>query len=277
MLNLRYHDENAADLEQTVYQLCYPKEGDDTCHLILGPYRSAKAEMILANAAKRRVPVMMPEVTSDEIQRIMDGKPYAWFMTESDVTACEAIMNLCTSYKLRHGALFYSDDRYGNSFRNWFGYMATEFNINVNPQFIRSYKPGQDLTDVFEQIEKACEDDQQPYMVLLAVSDDADYVFVAYGTSARICMKSMELARAKGLKVGLLRPITLFPFPTKQVAELATRVKGMLCVEMSAGQMIEDVKLAADCKIPIEHYGRFGGIIPTPEEVLEAMENKIVK
>ena len=178
-LNLRYHDENAADLEQTVYQLCYPKEGDDTCHLILGPYRSAKAEMILANAAKRRVPVMMPEVTSDEIQRIMDGKPYAWFMTESDVTACEAIMNLCTSYKLRHGALFYSDDRYGNSFRNWFGYMATEFNINVNPQFIRSYKSGQDMTDVFEQIEKACEDDQQPYMVLLAVSDEADYVNLA--------------------------------------------------------------------------------------------------
>ena len=107
--------------------------------------------------------------------------------------------------------------------------------------------------------------------------EDADYVFVAYGTSSRICMKSMELARAKGLKVGLLRPITLYPFPTKQVAELANRVKGMLCVEMSAGQMIEDVKLAAECKIPIEHYGRFGGIIPTPEEVLEALENKIVK
>ena len=107
--------------------------------------------------------------------------------------------------------------------------------------------------------------------------EDADYIFVAYGTSARICMKSMQLAREKGLKVGLLRPITLYPFPSKQVAELATRVKGMLCVEMSAGQMIEDVKLAAECKIPIEHYGRFGGIIPTPEEVLEALENKIVK
>ena len=107
--------------------------------------------------------------------------------------------------------------------------------------------------------------------------DDADYIFVSYGTSARICMKSMELAREKGLKVGLLRPITLYPFPSKQIAELAKRVKGMLCVEMSAGQMIEDVKLAADCKIPIEHYGRFGGIIPTPEEVLEAMENKIIK
>ena len=107
--------------------------------------------------------------------------------------------------------------------------------------------------------------------------DDAEYIFVAYGTSARIAMKSMELARAKGLKVGLLRLITLFPFPKKEIAKLAKQVKGMLCVEMSAGQMIEDVKLAAECRIPIEHYGRFGGIIPTPEEVLEAMEQKIIK
>jgi hypothetical protein len=132
-LNLRYHDEEAPDLEQTVYSLCYPKEGDDTCHLILGPYRSSMAEMILANAAQRRVPVMMPDVTSDEVQRIMDNKPYAWFMTESDVTACEAIMNLGSSYNLRNAALIYSNDRYGNSFRNWFGYMATEFDISVNP------------------------------------------------------------------------------------------------------------------------------------------------
>lgn len=107
--------------------------------------------------------------------------------------------------------------------------------------------------------------------------EDADYIFVAYGTSARIAMKAMELGRAKGLKIGLLRLITLFPFPKKQIDELSRKVKGMLCVEMSAGQMIEDVKLAADCRIPIEHYGRFGGIIPTPEEVLEAMENKIIK
>ncbi len=107
--------------------------------------------------------------------------------------------------------------------------------------------------------------------------EDAEYIFVAYGTSARIAMKAMELGRAKGLKIGLLRLITLFPFPKKQIAELAKKVKGMLCVEMSAGQMIEDVKLAANCSIPIEHYGRFGGIIPTPEEVLEAMENKIIK
>ena len=174
-LNLRYHDEEAPDLEQTVYSLCYPKEGDDTCHLILGPYRSSMAEMILANAAQRRVPVMMPDVTSDEVQRIMDNKPYAWFMTESDVTACEAIMNLGSSYNLRNAALIYSNDRYGNSFRNWFGYMATEFGVNVDPKFLRSYKSGQDLTDIFEQIEMAAANEVGTYIVLIAVSSDDEY------------------------------------------------------------------------------------------------------
>ena len=163
------------DLEQTVYSLCYPKEGDDTCHLILGPYRSSMAEMVLANAAQRRVPVMMPDVTSDEVQRIMDNKPYAWFMTESDVTACEAFMNLGSSNSIRNAALIYSNDRYGNSFRNWFGYMATEFGITVSPNFLRSYISGQDMTDIFEQIEKAAADKGESSMVLIAVSSDNDY------------------------------------------------------------------------------------------------------
>ena len=89
--------------------------------------------------------------------------------------------------------------------------------------------------------------------------EDAEYIFVAFGLSARICQKSIDLARAKGIKVGLFRPITLYPFPTQQIAELAKKVKGMLVVEMNAGQMIEDVKLAAGCSLKIEHYGRFGG------------------
>ncbi|MGE5423909.1 MAG: 3-methyl-2-oxobutanoate dehydrogenase subunit VorB [Syntrophothermus sp.] len=107
-------------------------------------------------------------------------------------------------------------------------------------------------------------------------TEDAEYLFIAFGLSARICQKSIELARAKGIKVGLLRPITLYPFPVKQVAELAKKVKGMLVVEMNAGQMIEDVRLSAGCSLKIEHYGRFGGIIPTPEEVVKALENQII-
>jgi len=106
--------------------------------------------------------------------------------------------------------------------------------------------------------------------------DDAEYLMVAYGSSARICQKTMELARKKGIKVGLLRPITLFPFPKKALFKLADQVKGILSVELSTGQMVEDVKLAVEHKVPVEHFGRTGGIIHTPEEVLEALEQKII-
>lgn len=107
--------------------------------------------------------------------------------------------------------------------------------------------------------------------------EDADYIIVAYGSSARIAMKAMQMAREKGIKVGIFRLITLFPFPKVQLAEVAKHVKGILCVEMSAGQMIEDVKLATNCSVKTEHFGRYGGMIPTPGEVLEALENQIIK
>ena len=97
---------------------------------------------------------------------------------------------------------------------------------------------------------------------------------MAFGLSARICQKAIDLARAKGIKVGLFRPITLFPFPTKEIRQLSKKVKGMLVVEMNAGQMIEDVKLSVGCDLKIEHYGRFGGIIPSPDEVVKALGTK---
>lgn len=107
-------------------------------------------------------------------------------------------------------------------------------------------------------------------------TEDAEYLFVAYGTSSRICEKSVQLARKKGIKVGLLRPITLFPFPKKRLMELAGQVKGMISVEMSAGQMVEDVKLAVEHKVPVIHYGRMGGIIPSPGEIVEILEQKFL-
>jgi 2-oxoglutarate ferredoxin oxidoreductase subunit alpha len=87
----------------------------------------------------------------------------------------------------------------------------------------------------------------------------------------------METAREEGMKIGLLRPITLWPFPTKQVAELARRVKGILTVELNAGQMIEDVRLAVEGKVPVEHFGRLGGIVPDPDEIIEALKQKLIK
>lgn len=107
--------------------------------------------------------------------------------------------------------------------------------------------------------------------------DDADYVFVAYGSSARIAQKAMDNGRAAGIKVGLFRLITLYPFPSKELNKLAEQVKGFLAVEMSSGQMIEDVKLAIEGKAPAEHFGRYGGVVHTPYEILEALEQKIIR
>jgi 2-oxoglutarate ferredoxin oxidoreductase subunit alpha len=103
--------------------------------------------------------------------------------------------------------------------------------------------------------------------------DDADYLLVAYGTSARVCQKSVQIAREQGIKAGLLRPITLFPFPSARIKELGDRVKGILSVEMSAGQMVEDVMLSVGCKVPVKHFGRMGGIVTTPDEVVEQLKN----
>jgi len=106
--------------------------------------------------------------------------------------------------------------------------------------------------------------------------EDAEYLLVAYGTSARVCQKSVQLARAQGMKIGLLRPITLFPFPSKRLNALADKVKIMFSVEMSAGQMIEDVLLSVNGKVPVYHFGRMGGIVTTPEEVVVFLKSKII-
>ena len=106
--------------------------------------------------------------------------------------------------------------------------------------------------------------------------EDADFLLVAYGSSSRICQKSVDIARSQGKKLGLLRPLTLFPFPKEAITKLARQVKGILSVEMSAGQMVEDVKLAVNGRIPVHHYGTFGGKIFSPEDVLEAINEKFV-
>lgn len=103
------------------------------------------------------------------------------------------------------------------------------------------------------------------------MTDDADYLFVAFGCMSRICKKSIEQARSRGIKVGLLRPITLWPFPTGAIADLSKRVRGILVAEMNAGQMVEDVRLAAEGRTPVAHFGRNGGIVPNPGEVIESL------
>jgi 2-oxoglutarate ferredoxin oxidoreductase subunit alpha len=107
-------------------------------------------------------------------------------------------------------------------------------------------------------------------------TDDADYLIVAFGSIARICLKAIEEARAKGIKVGLIRPITLWPFPYEAIRNAAKTVKGILCVEINAGQMIEDVRLAVSDSVPVRHFGRMGGIVPNPQEVLDALNKEFI-
>lgn len=107
--------------------------------------------------------------------------------------------------------------------------------------------------------------------------EDAEFLIVAFGSCARIAQKAMEHAREEGIKVGLFRPITLWPFPSKALRQRASSVKGILVVELNGGQMIEDVRLAVECHVPVEHFGRLGGIVPDPDEVIEAIKEKLIK
>lgn len=103
-------------------------------------------------------------------------------------------------------------------------------------------------------------------------SEDAELLLVAFGTVGRVCQTVVREARKEGLKAGLLRPITLWPFPSARLAELARRVRGMLVVEMNAGQMVEDVRLAVEGRCPVRFYGRLGGVIPLPDEILPELD-----
>ena len=104
------------------------------------------------------------------------------------------------------------------------------------------------------------------------LTEDADYVLVAYGTTARIARSAMRKLRDKGIKAGLIRPITLWPFPNAPIQAAATHAKCFLTVEMSMGQMVDDVRLAVNGAKPVHFFGRTGGIVPTVREIVEQVE-----
>ncbi len=102
--------------------------------------------------------------------------------------------------------------------------------------------------------------------------EDADYIIVAFGSASRISENAIEIARGEGMKVGLLRPITLWPFPSRELVALSEGKKGILSVEINAGQMVEDIRLAVNGKVPVKQFGRLGGIVPEPEEIVNALK-----
>ncbi|GMU96631.1 3-methyl-2-oxobutanoate dehydrogenase subunit VorB [Ignavibacterium album] len=130
----------------------------------------------------------------------------------------------------------------------------------------------EEMEKVNLQLQKKYEEMQSEVRWEEFQTDDAEILLVAFGLSARICQKVVDLGREKGIKIGLLRPITLYPFPYKRIAELAEKVEFILDVEMNAGQMVEDVRLAVEGKVPVYFKGRMGGMISTPEEILQEVE-----
>ncbi len=143
-----------------------------------------------------------------------------------------------------------------------------EHNV-INSLYLTPEKLEELVVERYKRYEtvKSTEQRAEEYLV-----EDADTVVVAYGASARVARSAVNKLREQGKKVGLIRPITLWPFPEKVLKKAAGHVKQMLVVEMSMGQMVDDVKLSVECKIPVSFYGRTGGMIPTPAEVLRKLE-----
>ena len=125
----------------------------------------------------------------------------------------------------------------------------------------------------FERYERYKTIEENEVMYEEYMMDDAEYCVVAFGIAARVAKNAVVAARKEGIKVGLIRPITLWPFPTEVLDKAADKVKGFISVELSMGQMIEDVKLATKCRKPVTLCNRSGGMIPSPEQVLESIKN----
>ena len=171
-LNLRYHDEDKEDLDRLAYDLTHPEEGDDTCHAIIGPYHSSNANTILRYAGRNRLPVVMPTCTSAELQRTNARNTYPWFLTESDVTQCEMMVVMAYNTAHKNIVLLYSDDAYGQSFKDWIGYYAVEHQCTV--EGILKYDKNTDVIPFFNSVYEQG-DGSQSLFICYALSDASLY------------------------------------------------------------------------------------------------------
>ncbi len=172
-LNLRYHNEDVVNLDSLANRLTDPEPGDDTCHAVIGPYHSTNASYLLNYASHTRLPVIMPTCTSSELQRTNSRNTYAWFLTESDVTQCEIMVSGAARLGEIDLALIYSDDTYGQSFRDWFGYYATEHKVNMAGEGVLAYKQGADITSFLNDVGDNCRTNH--LVMCIALGDAGQY------------------------------------------------------------------------------------------------------
>lgn len=144
--------------------------------------------------------------------------------------------------------------------------------VNVNSLFLDPQNLENHSLKLARKYQKIKETEQRYELVNM---ENAELVIVAYGTMARIVRSAMEILQAEGIKVGLLRPITIWPYPDKAFNEIPETVKGILTCELSTGQMLDDVKIANNGRLPIGFFGRTGGMLPEPEEIVEAVKKML--
>ncbi len=148
---------------------------------------------------------------------------------------------------------------------------------NRTPNVINSMYLGDGALEAHnEKLQRKFQKIKKEFCLVEEISiDDAEIILVAYGTVARICKSVLRKLRAKNIKAGLIRPITLCPFPEQAIKKAASKAKFLLTIEMSTGQMVEDVRLATEGKTPVYFYGRTGGGVPEEEEIISIIESKL--
>ncbi len=142
----------------------------------------------------------------------------------------------------------------------------------INSLYLQAPELEQTIRDRYERYAKV---EAEETMAVADYCDDAEIVVVAYGSTARLAKSAVDEARKQGIKAGVFRPVTLYPFPVKELNAAVKSAKKLLTVEMSMGQMIDDVKLAINCSRPVEFFGRTGGVIPAPNEILAKIKEMI--
>lgn len=175
-LKLKYYDENAYRLDTLAFNFVHPRPGEDSIQAIIGPYHSDHAQTILNHAARFRMPVVMPVCTAAELQRIHARNTYAWFLTESDVTECEIMLQAVKTMGKQNVALIYSDNYYGKSFHDWFSYWTVELGLHPTGDMTVAYSSGVDLNSFFASITEDVGDEET--IVCMALSNPEDFVDV---------------------------------------------------------------------------------------------------
>lgn len=174
-LNIRFHDEDHENLADLAFNLTHPQTETDTCHAIIGPYHSANAPQILQYTNKSNIPIILPTCSSVELQRTQAKVQNSWFFTESDITQCEIIFTaIKEDQQKKNAVLIYSNDNYGSSFKDWFGFLATEHKTNIPNKGIHCYQKGENMDALLDQWTSSCPNEH--IYICLALSNAEEYL-----------------------------------------------------------------------------------------------------